>query len=64
MKLGNIGQPTSPFWGKIIVACAVAGGVLTGYSHIENFPKLEIIGIILLTVGTAGPVFISKPPSQ
>lgn len=64
MKLGNINHPTAPFWNKIIVAAALAGGIITGYAHIDKFPQLEIVGIILMIVGTAGPVFLSKQTTQ
>lgn len=57
--LKNANKPTSPFWGKVAMACAAASSFIAGYGLIANMKAFVIAGGILGVLGTVIPNLIS-----
>ena len=54
----NINSPTPPFWNKVILASAAAGGVISGAAYLYHLTWLQVVGVALLIVGSVGPIFM------
>ncbi len=60
MSIKNINKPTSPFWGKVIVACSLISGCIAAYGKWEGIPWIMNVGGVLGIIGTVLPVILSS----
>jgi hypothetical protein len=60
--INNINKPTTPFWNKVILACAAASAVISGAAYLYHVTWLQIAGIVCAVIGAVGPIFM--PPGN